>query len=352
MATLAVGAALVGAADCGPSGDEQASSVTTTRYVPSTVPTRPADDRWLIETSDAGSGTGGLPPLLVTDGREVRRLADGSVTVLGSVQGTAGVAVGDGREAVVVEILEDRGSRGRVPVRLVRLDPERKMVPIATVPADEVPLYDAVIVEGRPAILYGAARLGAAVEPSGDVLLFDLGSGRNRRLFPGFAVEFFTQRGSAARDVIVTTAQSDLTETFAFHRFDGTEVKDWHDPMEGLVYNGPPLLSDAVLSPAADELAYLSGPDWEGHTQRRVGRWELVVATRAGGERLRLILAALDREVTRLDFDGRWAVISSRSTDGAAEPPLLIDTHAERPVGQVLSAVVGTATIESAAQTG
>jgi hypothetical protein len=287
--------------------------------------------------------------LLVTDGAEVKRLANGRVTRVGTVEGTTGVAVGDGVGTVVVEVLQPRAQSRPVPVRLVRLEDGGTAVPLDTAPADEVHLYDAVIVDGASHVLYGAARLPDDDEPSGDVVLHDPATGKRRGLFPAFAPEFFTHRGSAAADTIVTSASTDLTETFALHRFDGTDAPGWRNPTDELPYNMPPLLTDAVLSPAADTLAYLSGPDWDGHTQERVGRWELVVVAPDGKEIHRLPLAHIDRELTRLDFDGRWAVISSTSPNGIPQPPLLIDTHADRPVGHILSAVVGTATIDSAA---
>jgi len=53
--------------------------------------------------------------------------------------------------------------------------------------------------------------------------------------------------------------------------------------------------------------------------------------------------------LTRLDFDGRWAVVSSAAS-GRPEPPLLVDTTAARPVGLVLTAVRGMATIDGAAR--
>lgn len=76
----------------------------------------------------------------------------------------------------------------------------------------------------------------------------------------------------------------------------------------------------------------------------------MVVVAPDGKELLRLPLADLRRELTRLDFDGRWAVISSTAADGTPEPPVVIDTHADRPVGHILSSVVGTATIDTAAE--
>jgi hypothetical protein len=288
--------------------------------------------------------------VLLTEGAKVKRVANGTVVVVGEIDGMAGLAVGDGAGTVVVEVLEDRGQPRPVPTRLLGIENGGKTVPLGTVPADEVHLYDVVIVDGAPSILYGAALLPDDDEPSGDVVLQNLATGKTRRLFRGFAPEFFTHRGSAARDTIVTTASSDLTETFAFHGLDGTETTGWHNPTAKLAYNMPPLFTDAVLSPAADALAYLSGPDWDGQTQERTGRWELVVITRDGKERLRLVLADLNRELTRLDFDGRWAAVSSTSPGGASQPPLLIDTHADRPVGHILSTAVGTATIESAAR--
>ena len=340
-------------AGCGGNGGTaaQPSSQSSTLRISTSTTTAVSPGRWLIETSDADAGGRDTPMLLVTEGPEVTRLASGRVSRVGAVEGTAGVAVGDGLGTVVVEVVQS-GAQGRpVPVRLVRFE-DGRTIPLDTAPADQVHLYDAVIVNGASHILYGAARLPDDDEPSGDVVFHNLAAGKRRGLVRAFGPEFFTHRGSAAADIIVTSASSDLTETFAFHRFDGSDAGGWRNPTDGLGYNMPPSLTDAVLSPAGDRLAYLSGPDWDGTTQQRVGRWELVVVASDGKEIHRLALARMDRELTRLDFNGQWAVISSTSPDGTPQPPLLIDTRADHPVGRILSAVVGTATIDSAAHAG
>lgn len=55
-----------------------------------------------------------------------------------------------------------------------------------------------------------------------------------------------------------------------------------------------------------------------------------MVAERSGVELLRLPLAEDDLQLTRLDFDGRWALVSSAAAD-VERSPLLIDTQGDQP---------------------
>jgi hypothetical protein len=84
-------------AGCGGGGGDSAQpSGSSSTSQAATTTTTATTGGWLIETADAHAGGRDAPVLLVTDGAEVERLANGRVTRVGTVDGTAGVAVGDG----------------------------------------------------------------------------------------------------------------------------------------------------------------------------------------------------------------------------------------------------------------
>ncbi len=160
--------------------------------------------------------------------------------------------------------------------------------------------------------------------------------------------------------MIVTSATADLTESFEFFRPDGTGVKGRANPTDDLEYNQPPYMSDAVLSPDGDWLAYLEGPDTSFESpQKPVGSWVAVVLSQeTGRERLRVKVANRDRCISWLDFDGRWLVMSrtekARSEHGPfcgvpgtkPLPAIVLDTQS-KPLELVeLQEVIGVATIE------
>ena len=77
-------------------------------------------------------------------------------------------------------------------------------------------------------------------------------------------------------------------------------------------YNEPPFHQHVALAPDGRTLAFIEGPDWDREAEDTVGDWELVVVDPdTGDETARILL--FDRgttEVTHLDFDGTWAVVS------------------------------------------
>ena len=183
---------------------------------------------------------------------------------------------------------------------------------------------------------------------------------RRGRVTVAFAPEFGITHASYGGGVIVSSAVADLTEDFVFVRPDGTRVKGLTDPTDDLAYNSPPYMSDAVLSPNGRLLAYLEGPDTSPKSpDRPVGPWVAVVLDqKTERERLRAQVAPNEMCVTRLDFDGRWLVISRgkpgdderglRSCFPTEAEPLAIrvlDTRASRLELVELPNIVGVATI-------
>lgn len=277
----------------------------------------------------------GPPHLLVASGSSVSRWEEGASTELGSVGGRARLAVDAGDAGVLVEALD-----GDEETKIVFLDDPDE--PLDTPRADRVTLFEAPVVDGEAHVLY--ATYAEDPEPTGDVLLQGLEEGDRRRVAPAAAVEFSVSRASYGRVLIVLSAVADLTEDFSYYLPDGTEVIERPDPTDGLVYNAPPFMTQAVLGADGRSLAYLEGPDWDPEAEAAVGDWELVVIDQADGdERVRLEVAPGDEEALWLDFDGRWAVFS-RAEEQEPLPVLLVDTLADDPEPRDLE-VRGTATI-------
>lgn len=333
-------------------------AVTSPTGSPVASPGSGTTDLWLVPTVDGGAGEGDHPPVLTTDGPVVRRLARGEVEEVARIQPAAGLATGDGAGTVVVERLARAGSgdsrgaqsdagSGPPPAAeaLVKVG-DAGITALETGPARALHLYDAFRRGGGPHVLYGRRTGGEEDEPSGPVVLHDLATGATTAITTGFQVEFHTYAASAARNVVVTSAFSDLTESFAFHRYDGTPVEDRHNPTEHLPYNAPPLLVHATLSPDGQALAYLSGPDIDGATQQVRGLWELVVSDGDGTETLRLALAGQGVELAHLDYNGRWALVSAVTDNGRPLFPLLIDTTRPQAPARILSAATGRATLD------
>src|SRR5680860_1428107 len=127
-----------------------------------------------------------------------------------------------------------RGSRGRRRRRDGQLS--------AFAAAQEIVLYDMVLVARRPHALYGQRTSTGDEEPAGDVVLRDTTSGAAAVLGSAFAPELAVYAASAAAGLWVGSALTDLTENFEFRRFDGAPVEGFADPTEDLPYNAPPLL--------------------------------------------------------------------------------------------------------------
>lgn len=347
VAVLAVVAVSLIALD-DPDDGRVATNVTSTQPVEtssttSTTAAREPELGWLLPVEDVGAGLGDEPPLVVASGAEVLRVDGGVVHTLTTLPaGTAAyAAVGDGHGSVAIGREWDDDSN---PPDLLLLTAEGLEVIDPGIEGAATTLFDCAFMSSATNVLYGIYEPGAE---GGDVALKQLGpEGTTYFIAVASAPEYSVSTASIAAGTVVTSATADLTESISFYGLDGGE-QDGYTPTDSIPYNMPPYLSDAVLSPDGGEFAYLSGPDWNGETQEpHVGRWEVVVADREGDERLRLPFAERDARITRLDFDGRWAVISMRSADDEPASPLLIDTLAAEPTGRLLSEVTGTVTID------
>jgi hypothetical protein len=288
------------------------------------------------------------PPILVSNGEWVARLADGRITKVAELGVPVGLAFGDGAGGVIVQELSDDQLRLPTLVRAVRAGRDE---PVETVKADAVQLYDVVLVDGEPNLLYGA--MVDSEEGSGPIVMQSLGSNHRRVLGDAFGIEYSVIAASAARGTIVTSAYADLTEAFRFTDLDGAPVEGWFNASQSLPYNGPPRLINAMLSPAGDRLAYLSGPDFDGLAESPdlVGSWEVVVQTKDGDELVRIGLGGRELEVVSLDFDGRWVVMSIGGHDEPRGAAILIDTTAPSPLAIRLP-VAGWATFETPGSAG
>jgi hypothetical protein len=201
------------------------------------------------------------------------------------------------------------------------------------------------MVGGVPTVVYGTCNEAAGEERKGEIVLFDLATKDKRTLADACAIEYGVARVSFGGGVFVASATSDLTEVFRFYDADGKVVKGRPNPTVDLAYNEPPFMSDAVLSPDGSELAYLEAPDISGVSgdpEKRSGRFNVVVVDQSSGEETaRVALPDPTTQYRRLDFDGRWLVVS----EGDGAPVRVVDTDADG-LKQVPIGTEGIASIE------
>jgi hypothetical protein len=269
-----------------------------------------------------------VPVQLLARDRSDFALEGGTAREVATRAGRADAALGDPDGVLIVEV-EDS---------LVRVTGDGPSVEVGPEEGRTVRLFDLVGDE----ILYMFRVDRDGVEPSGELVLRAPG-GEERRVANAAAPEFGTGHASAAAGVVLTTSTSDLTESMAVWSLDGAAQERWL-PTADLPYNMPPLVTMGELSPDGREMAWLEGPDWDGGRQEVVGEWVLVVAGIDGNERARVPVAPLGTDVSRMEFDGRFAVLSAIEPDGGRHRPLVVDTTTSR---AVILDEVGSATFAS-----
>jgi hypothetical protein len=270
------------------------------------------------------------------------------------------VAFGAGT-SVIVEIFFRSGSQSR----LVRIRPGEDPEPIDTGSAPRIDLHDVAVIDGEHRILfstYVGDENTAKTDTWGYLYVQDPDASNRSRVTVSSRPEFGIGRASYGGRVIVTSATADLTEVFEYFRPNGTQVKGRPNPTNDLPYAEPPYMSDAVLSPDGEWLAYLEGPDSSAQGPNEfVGSWVAVVLNqKTGRERLRVKVEDKDLCVSWLDFDGRWLVFSRTrkaradaaiplcGVPGAKPLPVLVLDTRKKPLEVVeLPRVVGMATIDS-----
>jgi hypothetical protein len=283
-----------------------------------------------IGCSSGGPGTSPSPaavvvddlaPLIVANGSTISQYVDGKAETLHQLEeGEAALALsGPNAEGIVVQQRFD--DRSNI-IRIVEGETE--------VIAQNAGLLESALVDDAPTVAYAKCNDSTETEIKGDVVLFDVTSKRERTLAVACAPEYGVSRASFGGGVFVVSATSDLTEVFRFYEPDGTKVKSRPNPTDDLKYNEPPFMSDAVLSADGSSLAYLEAPDISGVTgaeQKRSGRFNVVVVDqRTGKETARIAVPDPATQYQRLDYDGRWAVLSQ-----AGEPVSVVDTDADDP---------------------
>jgi len=330
LATLLV----IGACSNGDDDDVEAPRSTTT-----STTERSETNAAPLELVDADAGGPGFPVLLAAHDHSVEVLREGQLTEVASIDVDAWLALDDGVGGVIVERRVEQGRS-----ELLRVTPEGEQ-PIDT-SGSGIFLHDVIAIDGTPHIVYTTLDEETQAEVKGYVVLQNLATGEARQLAPAFQPEYSVERVSSAVGVLVASAFADLTESFDFFTLDGEPVPDISNPTRDLPYASPPLLAHAVLSTDGSQIAYLEGPDWDGVRQREVGEWVVVIRNlQTGEERYRALVGGREIRITWMDFDGRWLVISRETADDELLPPVLIDTHAPRRVGQVMSAVIGNVTL-------
>ncbi len=263
-----------------------------------------------------------IAPLIVANGPEISQYVDGEFETLHRLaEGDASLALSgpDAEGLIVQQRFDDRSNIIRV------VDGRTETI------AENAGLLDSVSVEDAPTVVYATCDSPPDDEPQGDVVLFDITSKRKRTLTEACAPEYGVARASFGGGVFVVSATSDLTEVFTFYEPDGTPVEDRPSPTDDLPYNEPPFMSDAVLTADGSSLAYLEAPDVSGLSgdgEKRSGRFRAVVVDQdSGKETTRVELPEPATQYQRLDYDGRWLVLSQ----GHGEPVRVVDTDSETP---------------------
>ena len=263
-----------------------------------------------------------LAPLIVANGSEISEYVDGeSRTIHRLAEGRAALALSgaDGDGIVVQQAFDDRSN-------IIRIVDDRT----ETI-AENAGLFTTALVDGTPTIVYGTCNDSTETELKGDIVLFDVDSKDKRTLAESCGPEYGVARVSFGGGVFVASASADLTELFRFYEPSGKEIEDRPNPTKDLPYNEPPFMSDAVLSSDGSELAYLEAPDISGisgETEKRTGRfYAVVVDQESEKESARVTLPDPATQYVRLDYDGRWLVLS----EGVGEPVRVVDTDADDP---------------------
>jgi hypothetical protein len=296
---------------------------------------------WLLLLASCGTDHGpqtgpaitdGLPPLIVFSGQRVWRYADGAERELFELdEGTVALALHGPRDGIVIQQqLEESSNVLRV------------MGDDAEIVERDAELFETATIADVPSVVYGKC---AEVEGGneGDILVRELTSGHTRSIGMNCGPEYGVTSVSFGGDTFVTSAGCDLSECVSFASVDGDRVER-KSPTDDLPYNDAPYMRDASLSPDGKLLAYLEGPDVSGRTpEKETGDWTLVVLEQPSGEeQIRVPFARRDRYVNRLDFDGRWAILSfadrevefgqwSGIAEGEPGPVAAIDTTADEP---------------------
>ena len=296
---------------------------------------------WLLLLASCGTDRGpqtspattdGLPPLTVFSGQRVWQYADGVERELFELdEGTVALALHGPRDGITIQ--QQLGESSNV-LRVMGDDVD--------VVERDAALFETASIADVPSVVYGKC---AEVEGSneGDILVRELTSGTTRSIGMNCGPEYGVTNVSFGGDAFVISAGCDLSECISFASVEGDPV-DRKSPTDDLPYNDAPYLRDASLSPNGKLLAYLEGPDVSGLSpEKATGDWTLVVLEQPSGEeKLRLAFARKDRYVNRLDFDGRWAILSfadreaefgqwSGIAEGEPGPVAAIDTTADEP---------------------
>jgi hypothetical protein len=180
-----------------------------------------------------------------------------------------------------------------------------------------VVLLDAFLDDGGEiAVIYGEVPPPGGLDGAEtNVWLQRFGQARSEAIALGWFAgpEYGVDVASRGADRIAVSAGADLGEVFTFYDLEGNEIDEPNNPVPvGHRYNEPPFYQHVALAPDGRTLAFIEGPDWDRTTETTIGDWELVVVDLDSGEETARILL-FDRgtiEVTHLDFDGTWAIVS------------------------------------------
>jgi hypothetical protein len=281
------------------------SSVPTSASAPTTAGETTTSE---AEGDDCQDTMTGLPDLIVAADEKVVRVSGGVSRSVPLDGVNLAYAAGDG--VVVAQLDTIDGPK------VVKLDAKA-----VTDLAKDAVLFDVASINGEPTVFYGTLAGENPDDDPGQLLTLALDATAATTLGVAFGPEFGVLRTSTAQGLVAVTAISDQTEEFSFMHLDGTAVDGVANPTTNAPYAAPPLFVEAVLSPDGTEYAYLEGPDSYGgeDPEDLHGDWQLVVLGVDGTERFRTTIADQERDIWRIDFDGRF-VLASIADLGADEP--------------------------------
>ncbi len=267
--------------------------------------------------------------ILLSSGLDVTRLHRDGVDVVDRL-GAEGERVGPAWQVgdqLVVQIeapLADGST-----LRIATLDLSSDSAPVELAEFPKPFLLEAGRIDGEPRFAFIDTSPGfEGTEEDGPLWLgfFDGSPAAESGL--GWAAESTPNRFSFGPDLL-GSYYSDLTETVFWRGYGGGALLERPSPTDGIDYNNPPLVIQAVQSPDGETYAYLSGPDWIGAAgEISTDPWFVVQRESLTGAVLAEVeLDTPDATPFFLDFDGTTALISRSLEDESypSQSPIFVD---------------------------
>ncbi len=267
--------------------------------------------------------------ILLSSGSDVTRLNSDGTEFFDSF-GSEGERIGPAwqvGEQLIAQIEAPRP--GGVGLRIVTVDLSSDSPPTDLAAFPKPLLLEAGRIDGEPRFAFIDTSPGfEGVEEDGPLWLGFFDGTPPEESGMGWAAESTPNRFSFGPDLL-GSYYSDLTETVFWRGYGDAAGLERTSPTDGIDYNNPPLVIQAVQSPDGTTYAYLSGPDWIGVVgEVSTDPWFVVQRETLTGT----ILTEVEIDTPNaipffLDFDGTTALIS-RSLENESYPsqsPIVVD---------------------------